>query len=94
MMNPQLLIQKNVKPIKKIRILGETLDETAFFRWRLSHDLKRVGFTDISIVPFDFLHPWTPPFVIPVVNKIGTLAEKIPLIKEIAGSLIINAFVK
>ena len=24
MMNPQLLIQKNVKPIKKIRILGET----------------------------------------------------------------------
>jgi len=93
-MNPQLLIQKNVKPIKKIRILGETLDETAFFRWRLSHDLKRVGFTDISIVPFDFLHPWTPPLMIPVVNMIGRIAEKIPLIKEIAGSLIINAFVK
>ncbi len=94
MMNPQLLIQKNVKPIKKIRILGETLDETAFFRWQLSHDLKRVGFTDISIVPFDFLHPWTPPFMIPAVNKIGILAEKMPLIKEIAGSLIISACVK
>jgi len=32
--------------------------------------------------------------MIPVVNKIGTLAEKIPLIKEIAGSLIITAFAK
>jgi hypothetical protein len=53
-----------------------------------------VGFTDISIVPFDFLHPWTPPLMIPVVNMIGRIAEKIPLVKEIAGSLIINAFVK
>jgi hypothetical protein len=32
--------------------------------------------------------------MIPVVNKIGALAEKMPLIKEIAGSLIINASVK
>lgn len=94
MLNPQLLIQKNVKPIKKIRILGETLDETAFFRWPLSNILKKVGFTDISIVPFDFLHPWTPPFMIRAINMIGLLAEKTPLLKEIAGSLVINARVK
>ncbi len=83
MLNPQLLIQKNVKPIKKIKILGETLDETAFFRWSLSNVLKKVGFTDISIVPFDFLHPWTPPFMIRAINMIGLLAEKTPLLKEI-----------
>lgn len=94
MLNPQLLIQKNVRPIKKIKILGETLDETAFFRWPLSNILKKVGFTDISIVPFDFLHPWTPPFMIRAINMIGLLAEKTPLLKEIAGSLIISACVK
>jgi hypothetical protein len=32
--------------------------------------------------------------MIPVVNMIGRIAEKIPLVKEIAGSLIINACVK
>ena len=93
MMNPQLALQKNIGLIKRLSILGETEDETAFFRWSLANNLKKVGFTDISIVPFDFLHPWTPPFMIPIVNMIGRIAEKIPLVKEIAGSLIIKASV-
>ncbi|MFA5336873.1 MAG: methyltransferase domain-containing protein, partial [Candidatus Omnitrophota bacterium] len=91
MMNPQLMIQKNIKPIKKIAILGETEDETAFFRWKLKRQLEKLGFNDVSIRPFDFLHPWTPKAFIPHIIKLGACLEKTPFLKEIAGSLFISA---
>ncbi len=91
MMNPQLMVQKNVKPIKRIHILGETEDETAFFKWQIRRFLKEAGFKDASVTPFDFLHPWTPKPFVPFVKRIGFCLEKIPLVKEIAGSLLIYA---
>ena len=42
MMNPQILIQKNVPWIK--RLMGDTPDETAFFKWRLRKFLRESGF--------------------------------------------------
>ena len=91
MMNPQLILQKNVKFIKRIQILGETEGETAFFKWQIRNLLKIMAFKEISIIPFDFLHPWTPKFLIPFVKKLGFCLEKTPLLKEIAGSLLIYA---
>lgn len=91
MMNPQLMIQKNIKPIKRLRILGETEDETAFFRWEMKRKLKDIGFRDISVRPFDFLHPWTPEPLIGFVRRLGLCLEKIPVFREIAGSLFIYA---
>ncbi|MFQ5952628.1 MAG: class I SAM-dependent methyltransferase [Candidatus Omnitrophota bacterium] len=91
MMNPQLMIQKNIKPIKRLKILGETEDETAFFRWGMRKLLTNLGFKDISITPFDFLHPWTPESCIPFVKKLGDCLEKTPVLKEISGSLFILA---
>jgi len=91
MMNPQLMIQKNIKPIKRLKILGETEDETAFFRWQMHKVLADIGFSSISVKPFDFLHPWTPKSLIPYVEKLGSLLEKTPVLKEISGSLFIYA---
>lgn len=91
MMNPQLMLQKNIKPIKRLRILGETENETAFFKWQIKSDLKKLGFREVIIRPFDFLHPWTPKFAIPFIKKIGYYFENIPILKEIAGSLLIYA---
>ena len=91
MMNPQLALQKNIKPIKRLSILGETEDETAFFKWQMRNLLETMSFKEISIMPFDFLHPWTPKPLIPFVEKLGFCLEKIPLLKEIAGSLLIHA---
>lgn len=89
MMNPQIALQKNIPYIKKI--LGDSPDETAFFRWTLKKKLKKLGFVNIEIIPFDFLHPATPEALIKIIIKIGNSIEKIPLLREIAGSLLIKA---
>lgn len=88
MMNPQVALIKNVPAIK--RRAGDSPDETAFFRWALAGRLRRHHFTDISIEPFDFLHPKTPETLLPFAEKLAAIIEKVPVLKEIAGSLIIQ----
>lgn len=89
MMNPQIAVQKNIPFIKKM--LGDSPDERAFTRWQMTSLLKKMRFTDIAVFPYDFLHPLVPQPLIPVVSGIGTVLEKIPVVKEIAGSLVIAA---
>jgi len=89
MLNPQIALQKNIPWLKKK--LGDSPDETAFFRWQLYGILKKYGFSAISVQPFDFLHPSVPSNFIPFIDNLGKLIEKIPLLREIAGSLVISA---
>ena len=89
MLNPQIAIQKNVAWVK--RKLGDSPDETAFFRWPLRSLLERIGYREIRIDPFDFLHPKTPVPVINGVNALGRFLESVPVISEFAGSLYIRA---
>lgn len=92
MLNPQNLIVKNIKLIK--RLLGESPHERAFFRWQISQILAKQGFNHLVVKPFDFLHPVTPGLLTLLVNKLGELLERLPLIKEIAGSLMIKGEIK
>ncbi len=87
MINPQILIQKNIPFIKKW--LGDSPDETAIVRWRFKKQMNNVGFSHIEITPYDFLHPAVTKSLIPFVDAIGKTVEKIPVLKEIAGSVII-----
>jgi 2-polyprenyl-3-methyl-5-hydroxy-6-metoxy-1,4-benzoquinol methylase len=89
MLNPQIAVQKNVPWIK--RKLGDSPDETAFFRWRLRRLLEQTGYHNVQIDPFDFLHPKTPLRVIDRVNIFGRFLERMPVISEFAGSLYIRA---
>jgi ubiquinone/menaquinone biosynthesis C-methylase UbiE len=89
MMNPQIALQKNIPALK--RKLGDSPDETAFFRWSLLKLMQKTGFTDIVIKPFDFLHPAIPVSLIPFISSVGEIVEKLPILKEIAGSLYISA---
>ena len=89
MLNPQIAIQKNVPAVK--RRLGDSPDESAFFRWPLRRQLEHAGFARIQIRPFDFLHPKTPSRLIPLIRTAGDWCERIPLISEIAGSLYVKA---
>ncbi len=91
MMNPQILAQKNIPPLK--RWLGDTPDETAFFRWSLAKQLADAGYSEIQVFCHDFLHPAVPPQAIGVVELLGRCFERAPLIREIAGSLLISAVV-
>lgn len=89
MMNPQVMLERNVPPIRRWR--GNTPDETAFFRWLLSDELRDVGFEDVKITPYDFLHPAIPPSLIGPVSRFGEFLERLPVFREFAGSLIISA---
>jgi len=89
MLNPQVAIEKNVRFIG--RWLQNTEDETAFFRWPLTRVLRRAGFNRVSVQPFDFLHPIVPASLMGAVDAAGRVLEKIPAVREIAGSLLIRA---
>jgi SAM-dependent methyltransferase len=89
MLNPQIAVQKNVPWVK--RKLGDSPDETAFFRWPLRRSLEKNGFREIRIEPFDFLHPALAPRFIGPAQAINRVLEKMPVISEFAGSLYIRA---
>jgi len=89
MLNPQIAIQKNVPWVKQK--LGDSPDETAFFRWPLRRLLEQSGYRDVRIVPFDFLHPKTPVPIVDRLDAVGRFLESVPVISEFAGSLYIRA---
>lgn len=66
-------------------------DETALIRWNISRLLKKIGFQKINVINYDFLHPKTPSSLIGITEKISNFLEKLPLVKEISGSLIVWA---
>lgn len=89
MMNPQVAIEKNIPLIG--RMLQNTENETAFFRWSIAKILRKIGFQSILVQPFDFLHPIVPNPLVGISDKLGQVAERIPLLREISGSLLIRA---
>ncbi|MBN1585114.1 methyltransferase domain-containing protein [Candidatus Uhrbacteria bacterium] len=89
MLNPQIAIQKNIPFIKKM--VGDSPDETAFIRWNLASKLAKAGFSEVEIVPFDFLHPAIPGFCVNMADLLLRSLERLPVLREISGSLIIRA---
>jgi SAM-dependent methyltransferase len=88
MMNPQIALQKNISWIKKLA--GDSPDETAFFRWQIARYLSTVGFVDVFAEPFDFLHPSIPDFLAERFDRLLSNFERIPLVREVSGSLLIG----
>ncbi|MDR1339918.1 MAG: class I SAM-dependent methyltransferase [Prevotellaceae bacterium] len=89
MLNPQIFIQKNVPCIK--RWMGDSPDETAIVRFSMMKLLQKTGYKNVRVFPYDFLHPAIPQSLTGIFSTIGQAVEKVPLLKEIAGSVIIYA---
>jgi ubiquinone/menaquinone biosynthesis C-methylase UbiE len=88
MVNPHMLLILNVPWIR--RRIGATADETAFVRWRLRRSLEAQGLKEVSVRPFDFLYPFAPQPLIPVVKRVARALEALPIVREIAGSLLVS----
>jgi 2-polyprenyl-3-methyl-5-hydroxy-6-metoxy-1,4-benzoquinol methylase len=88
-LNPAVFLERKLRFLPWFSYVSP--DETAFLRWQLCRLLLRAGFQDIKIQPFDWLHPATPLGLIPTVQHIGAQLEKIPILRELAGSLLIQA---
>lgn len=87
MLNPQIYCERHFR-----RFFPQVSpDETAFVRWRARRELERVGFADVNIVPFDWLHPGTPSPLIPMVRAIGSGLERMWGLREFSGSLWMTA---
>lgn len=88
MLNPQVAVERSfLRPLFKYT----SPDETAFVRRSLARMLSSVGFTEINIKPFDWLHPATLPWLINAVKAVGKFLELTPFIREFSGSLLISA---
>lgn len=89
LLNPQVYFERRLShwPIFSYT----SPDETAFIRWHLHECLASIGFNKINIVPFDWLHPKTPKFFIPLIKTAGRFMESVPGIREFSGSLLISA---
>jgi hypothetical protein len=84
--NPQLILLFRV-PALRARF-GVSPDEMAFTRFRARSALAAAGFCDVSVEPYDFLHPSTPRPLLGAVGRISLWLERVPLVREIAGSLL------
>jgi 2-polyprenyl-3-methyl-5-hydroxy-6-metoxy-1,4-benzoquinol methylase len=87
MLNPQVFAERT---FMRHHLDYVSPDETAFVRWSLARTLKTLGFTDIHIRPFDWLHPAIPRSLIKPVEDVGGLLEKVPFVREFSGSLLIS----
>lgn len=88
MLNPQIFLERKIPFIRRVH---QTASETAFRKRQLEEILEKNNWKKIRIKTFDFLHPATPEVLIPLAKKAGRIFEKTPLLKEIAGSLCIEA---
>ena len=89
MLNPACFITKRIGFVKTK--LAECQESTAFFSGQLKKVFEQYGFADIVTKPIEFVHPRTPPRLVPLSHKISSLLERMPIIKEVAGSLFISA---
>jgi ubiquinone/menaquinone biosynthesis C-methylase UbiE len=89
LLNPQVVVMFKYGPAKER--FGVSEDEMAFTRFRARTALRQAGFEDVEVAPFDFLHPQTPPAWLDRVAAFGRALEKAPLVREIAGSLLMRA---
>ena len=88
-LNPQVAVMFRLGLTKKY--FGVSPDEMAFSRFRALSALRRAGFTEPAVEPFDFLHPATPEALCDLVARVGRRLERVPLLREITGSFVVRA---
>jgi ubiquinone/menaquinone biosynthesis C-methylase UbiE len=87
--NPQVFIMFRMGWLKEYFAVSP--DEMAFTRFHARRTLAAAGFSEIDVSPFDFLHPATPASALDAVSAVGRRLERVPLLREIAGSMLIVA---
>lgn len=87
--NPQVALMFHYGPSKEY--FGVSPDEMAFSRFHANRVLAEAGYRDVAVRPFDFLHPSTPKGWLDAVGRLSLALEATPVLREIAGSLLLTA---
>jgi SAM-dependent methyltransferase len=88
-LNPQVTFIFRMDAVKDR--YGVSPDEMAFSRFRARAALRRAGFQGVSVAPFDFVHPSVPATWVDSVARLGQALEATPVLREVAGSLLLRA---
>lgn len=88
-LNPQVLLMFRFGPLKEH--FGVSPDEMAFSRFHARRALERAGFASVAVEPFDFLHPGIPAGWVERGVTASRALERIPIVREIAGSMLLRA---
>ena len=88
LLNPHILAVFRLMPRKWG---GASPDEAAFTRFHGHQALRATGFVDVTRQPYDFLYPLIPKALIPAMARAGRWLERVPLLRKIAGSLLLTA---
>lgn len=88
MLNPQIWAERNIDFVRKLT--NTSPNESAIAARRLYRQLTSLGFSEISIRNFDWLHPLTPPLLIGPISIVGSVLERIPIIRSFSGSVLIS----
>jgi SAM-dependent methyltransferase len=88
-LNPQVTLMFRFGPLKER--FGVSPDEMAFSRFHARRALEAAGFASVSVEPFDFLHPSIPEAWVERGLAFSRALERIPLVREIAGSMLMRA---
>lgn len=87
--NPQVYVKAHSRPIA--RWAGNAPHQIALRAAELAYSLRREGFEEAEIVPYDILHPRTPKGLIPSVQTTAFLLEHLPGVRRLCGTLFITA---
>lgn len=88
-LNPIVWMERNIPYVR--RKTNTSPDETAFFRWQLARDLRSAGFKEVKVLPVDFHYPGLWLNLYQRLSSCLTRLERVPLLREVAGSLLIAA---
>lgn len=89
-LNPQVWLERTFRFLPYYAAYTSP-DETAFVRWQIAGALADAGFEAVSVHPHDWLHPATPARWLDRVARVGGAIERVPGLRECAGSLLISA---
>jgi dolichol-phosphate mannosyltransferase len=87
--NPQVWVKNHLRGMRGL--LGEASCQTGIRKIELMQVASHVGLTDIDIVAYDIIHPRTPRKWIASLQAKAFVFEQAPLLKELCGTLYINA---
>lgn len=89
LLNPQVALMFQCPPLKPHFAVSP--DERAFTRFHARRALRVAGFEAVSVRPFDFLHPALPSAWLGTAERWTTRLENVPMLREIAGSMLLEA---
>jgi dolichol-phosphate mannosyltransferase len=87
--NPQVYAKAHNRRLA--RWTGNAKQQIALRAAELAYSLRREGFEETHIVPYDILHPRTPKRLIPSVQSFAFVLEHLPGVRRLCGTLFITA---